>query len=214
MANVVQTGFRYYGSMAGGAGVAPQTFVQELANNYGTQVSVGDPIIPVSDGTVAVAAANSTTLLGVVVGTSYWTAGRRLLSNFVPASTTFSPTTVGSIQASLVEYIPFTADAVFAISGAAATATTFATQVTLIGENCNIITFVAGDATTGVSKITLDVSTHATTAAQFRIVGIKGYSLEMGLPGGVLDQDPTALGFDYLVVCNQGVLPPYTTTGV
>lgn len=213
MANVVQTGFRYAFSLSGGVG-KPMTMVQEVANNYGTQISVGDPIIPVSDGTVAVAAANSTTLLGVVVGCSYMLQGRRVTSNFIPASTTFTPTTVGSVQASLVEYIPFTPDAVFKISGAAATFTTLANQVGVIGENCNIITFVAGDTTTGVSKITLDVSTHATTAAQFRIIGIDGYTLESGIAGTLLDQDVTALGFDYLVTCNQGVLPPYTTTGV
>ena len=212
MSNVQLNGFRYYGSLCGCQG-DPVSLVRPVANNYGTQLSVGDAIIPVSDGTVAIAAANSTQLLGVVIGTTLWSRGERIEQNWIPANTTFCPTTVGSRQESLVQYIPFTPWNVFEVRGAAATVTTIANQVSLIGENCALSVGSGGDTTIGVSSMSLDVSTHGTSLNQLMIIGLKGYTLEAALADNLLDQDVTAASFPYLVIANQGYFPSYTAAG-
>lgn len=218
MGNVTLGGFRVWGTVSGGEGAIPRTFIQELASGYSTQISKGDIIIPVSDGTVAQSANNSTTILGVVTGCSYvlsgapW-GGRRQPSDFVPASTTFSPSTVGSPNASLVQYVPLTGDIILEVD--ADENTTFSTAATAlgaIGENCALTTSGSVSTVIGVSVMCLDISTHVTTAQQFRIVGVRGYSMENGFDASL--NDPTASRFKYLVMCNQGVLPPYTTSGV
>lgn len=216
MSNVIIGGFRFHSTLSGGP--QPTELVQELASGYSTQINVGDIIIPVSDGTVAQAAANSTTLLGVVTGCSYIGTsgsdnGKRVFSNFVPASTTFSPSTVGSPNASLVQYIPLTADVVLLAQGAAATATTAATNVTFIQNNVNLTyNSLTPSTVIGRSVACLDLSGAGTTAKQFRIIGMPMYSLANGLD--LSQWDITAAGVPFLVTCNQGVLPPYTTTGV
>jgi hypothetical protein len=154
MANRVIGGFRPYGTLSGAP--LPRPMVQELANNYATQISNGDIIIGVSDGTVAIgAAANNGLLLGVVTGCSYVTGGKRIYSDYVPANTAFSPTTVGSANASLVEFLPLTGDLILEVNGDAAAPTpTLAGVIGLIGENCDLATATAGS-TIGVSGMNL-----------------------------------------------------------
>jgi len=92
---------------------------------------------------------------------------------------------------------------------AAAPTPTLAGVIGLIGENCDLVTG-SGDTTTGLSAMQLDLSTHATTTANFRIIGISGY------PAGnpPLNNDVTLTNVRFLVTCNEGFLPPYTATGV
>lgn len=208
MANLSKGGFRPWGTYSSGVGNFPGTKVAELANNYATAIFRGDIIIAVSDGTVAVgAAANNGLILGVAVGFSYVIAGRREPTAYIPASTTFSPTTVGSPNASWVNYIPLTPDVIMEVDGNAAAPTpTVAGVVGLIGENADLATGT-GDSTTGVSAMTLDLSTHATTAANFRIVGVTEYP-------HFTNNDVTLTRCKFLVTLNEGFLPPYTTTGV
>lgn len=205
MANVAIGGFRVYGTITGGEGVFPSPITSELASGYATGVFTGDIIIPVSDGTVAVgAAANNGLLMGVVVGCSYVTGGKRKPSPFVPASTTFSPTTVGSVNASYVSWVPLTGDVILEIDADdATTVTSIATAIAIIGENADLAAGAGGDTTTGQSTMLLDISTHATTTANFRVIGIKKTA----------DNDVTAINAKYLVICNEGFLPPYTATG-
>lgn len=216
MANQTGGGFRVWGTVTGGEGAMPTSFVSEVANNYATALGIGDIIIPVSDGTVARgAAANNDLLLGVITGCSYVAGGitvGRSLSNYIPANTTFSPTTVGSANASLVQWVPLTSDVILEVAGNAAAPTpTAAGVIGLIGENCDLATGTA-NATTGVSAFALDLSTHATTTANFRIVGIRNYTLLGGF--STLDNDPTVTAFNFLVVCNESFWPSYTATGV
>ena len=216
MANIQYGGFRPWGTLSGGKGHFGNPFVQEVANNYGTQLSKFDIIIGVSDGTVAIgAAANNGLLLGVIIGCSYVVAGKRTPSDFIPASTTFSPTTVGSSAASLVEYLPLTGDLVLEVDADEATTfATYATALGAIGENADIASPGSPSTTIGVSTQCLDISTHATTTANFRIIGVEGYTLEGGPITTSPWNDPTVTRFKYLVVCDEGLLPPYTATGV
>lgn len=208
MANITKGGFRPWGTVSGGQGVFPGTKTAELANNYATAIFAGDIIIGVSDGTVAVAAAaNNGLLLGVAVGFSYVITNRREPMPCIPASTTFSPTTVGSPNASYVDYVPLTADLILEVDGNAAAPTpTVAGVLGLVGENCDLATGT-GDSTTGVSAMTLDLSTHATTTFNFRVYGVTEYP-------HLTNNDVTLTRCKFLVICNEGLLPPYTATGV
>lgn len=215
MSNVIVGGFRLYGTLSGGP--VPTELVQEVASGYTTQINVGDLIIPVADGTVAQAATNSSTMLGVVTGCSYMGTsgsdnGKRVMSNFIPASTTFSPSTVGSPNASYVQYVPLTGDVILLGQGAAATATTPATNITFIHNNVNITyNSLTPSTVIGRSVACLDLSGAGTGAKPLRIIGIPGYTLQ-GFDQASIDW--TSAGVPFLVVCNQGVLPPFTTTGV
>lgn len=214
MANVNLGGFRPWGTLSGGQGVFPNMKVAEVANNYGTAIGRYDPIIPVSDGTVAVAAASDNgKLLGIANAFSYVIDGKRDGRPRIPANTTFSPTTVGSAAASLVQYYPLTGDLILAVDGNAAAPTpTVAGVLGLIGENCDL-TAGTPNTVTGVSTFCLDLSTHATTTANFRIIDVLGtYTLEKGWDP--IDNDVTLTRAKFLVVCNEGFLPPYTATGI
>lgn len=208
MANLSRGGFRVWGTLSGGQGYFPGVRIAEVANNYATSLFRGDVIIGVSDGTVAIAAASSNgVLLGVATGFSYVIAGKRSPMPYLPANTTFTPTTVGSPTASYVEYIALTPDIVFEVDADdGSTVTTVAAAVGLIGENADLVTGT-GDTVTGVSGMLLDISTHATSTANFRIVGITEYP-------HLTNNDVTVTRAKYLVTCNEGLLPPYTTTGV
>lgn len=209
MANVQIGGFRAVGTLSGAP--LPTPMVREVANNYGTAMGVGDVLSAVSDGTVAVgAAADNGKLIGVAEGFSYVTGGKRTYSNYLPANTTFSPTTVGSNNASLVQFTPCTADVIFAVQATAATFTTIATWVGVFQENCDM-TPGTPDANTGWSTFSLDVSTHATATFNWRVIGVRGYGLA-GLQLGT--NDPTVTRFEVLVVCNESVWPIGTATGV
>lgn len=216
MANPVFNGFQWWGTLSAGEGVMPSTQKREVANNIGTGIYRYDAIAAVSDGTCAAAATSDNgKLLGVAIGFSMLPSqplpGRRP-TLYIPASTTFSPTTVGSPNAPWVEYIPFTPDNIFAVNGnAAAPTATAAGVVGLIGENCDLVAGT-GDTTTGLSAMLLDLSSHATTTANFRIVGIVGYPGQQG--GTPLNNDPTLTSVRFLVTCNEGFYPSYTATGV
>lgn len=208
MANLQKGGFRPWGTYSGGVGVFPGFKLAEVANNYGTGIFRGDVISQVSDGTCAVsAAADNGKLLGIALDFSYVIQGKRTPSAFIPTSTTFTPTTVGSPNASWVRFIPLTGDLILeADADDGSSITTVAAAVGVIGENADLVTGT-GDTTTGQSAMLLDISTHATTTSNFRIVGITEYP-------HFTNNDVTLTRAKYLVVCNEGFLPPYTTTGV
>lgn len=210
MANVTNGGFRCVGTLSGSP--LPKPMVREVASGYGTAIGLGDVIATVSDGTVAVAATSDNgKLLGVVSGVSWVQSGKRVYTAPVPASTTFSPSTVGSVNATLVEFYPCTPDVIFAVQADEGTTfSTIATQISAIQENCDM-TVGTPDATTGYSTFCLDISDHKTATANFRIINIVGYTLE-GIQ--LATNDPTASRFEFWVVCNESVYPTGTATGV
>lgn len=214
MANQLYGGYQVVGTMTGGMGVLPSTFMVEVANNYATALFQGDVLIPVSDGTCAIAAAADNGKLAYVAnGFSYNIGGKRTPKPYLPANTTFSPTTVGSVNASHVEVTMIMPDVIFGVAGDdATTVTSIATAIAMIGENADLVTGT-GNTTSGVSGMKLDISTHATTAANFRIVGIQQYPSD-NPSTQFLNQDPTLVDLRYLVTCNEGFWPPYTTTGL
>jgi len=215
MANVQYGGFRPWGTLSGGEGVFPRPLRGEVANNNSTGIFKYDILTAVSDGTVvAAAAADNGKLVGVCIGASFVKSdGKRYPSDFIPASTTFTPTTVGSVNASWVDFYPLTTDLVMEVDGSSSTGiTTVAGAIGLIQENCDLATG-SGDTTTGVSAMTLDISTHNTTTFNFRIISISNYPVaDIGIPAAI--NDVTITRAKYLVVCNEGILPGYSASGI
>lgn len=134
----------------------------EVANNYGTALFSGDPITIITDGTVTRDALDGSTLnYGVMVGCSYVSGGRRIDRPYLPANTTFSPTSVGSINASIVYVKLATPDTTWFVS--VATADTEANVRAALGAACDLTFSTAGSTVYGWSGCALDSTTFGTT---------------------------------------------------
>lgn len=211
MANITFGGFRPIQTLSGAP--LPKQMYKEVANNYATPIRTYDAIAVTTDGTLIIAAAATAgAIVGYVEGASYVNAdGVRVGKRYLPKNTTFTPTTVGSQNASIIAFTPSTVDVVCkAQADEGTTFATIATQISALMENCDI---ADATATTNqdYSSQCIDISTHATATFNFRLVNIPGYSL-----GGLklLNNDPTASRFEFQVVCNESVWPIGTATGV
>jgi hypothetical protein len=138
----------------------------EVASGNSTAVFAGDVVTITTAGVVQPTTAGDTDLaLGVVAHTSYWGTLNRIYSNYIPASTTYTPTSRGSIQASYayvwddpsIEYI------VDVDVG-----TTAALNYAGLGANMDLIAS-AGSTVYGRSGHHLD-GTYVAGQAQFRIM--------------------------------------------
>jgi hypothetical protein len=120
-----------------------------------------------------VAATGDLNILGVMDGVErYWDGENMRKGRYLPASTAYSTV----LERTSVIRVISAADAVFeADADDGVTAITEATFRSYIGENCDI-TATAGSTTTGQSGHCLDISTHAATTAQFRILSIASYA--------------------------------------
>jgi hypothetical protein len=202
MANTAGSGFRFYKMRNGSS--TPYTEVFPVASAYGTGLFRGDPVKLLSDGTIAVAAAGDTDVLGVACGVPQYKAADGFVKQgtYLPASTSHSG--LGTPNCSMVRVI-LARDAIFEVDADdGSTVTTVAGALNMVGENANHIATAAGSTTTGLSGYNLDISDHTTGAAQWRIVGVSSAP----------DNDVTATRAKYLVVLNEGSQPPFSTTGI
>jgi len=193
-------GFRYWGSVFG-ENIVPRLLERQVASAYGTAVFCGDPVNCVSDGSVDVAAAGQA-IWGVVARCQYNKSGKLEESNHIPASTTYTQDYLRS-QAHCIAATPYTIFEVDADEGTSIT--TVAAARELIWENCDHATGT-GDTVSGRSAAVLDISTHGTGAAGWRIIGISDAT-----PNNV-----TVTRAKYLVVANETDAWPgtFSTTGV
>jgi hypothetical protein len=201
--NAFRYGFTWYASRGP---AVPKPMKVRVASAYqaapgavNVDLQIGDPVKKVSDGTVALAAA-SDAIFGVISGVAPYynsTLGAMVPSNRLPGGTT---ATVGTDRESVVWILP-AADQIFiAAADDNTTATTIGAYIAFIGENCDHATAaVAPNAFPSV-----DISTHNTTALQWRIVDIAP------VPG----VDYTGLYVPLLVTCNKVQQAPFQTTGV
>lgn len=205
MANIQENGLRWWGTLMGGVCPVPHMLAREVANNYGTALFSNMTIKSVNDGTIAAGTA-SDTVLGVAEAYAYTRSGEggRRPAKTIPASTTFSPTAVGSPTASLCQFIPAVEGYVWEADGDDATITTLAAAIGIINENVDLVVG-SGNATTGLSAETIDMSGHATTATlTWRVVDI------VRRP----DVDYTVTRQKYLITPNLSEWPSFTATGV
>lgn len=207
MANNLQRyGFRWHSSMLDHG--SPNHIRERIASGYSpsanpgavtVDLQPGDPLKRAADGTLELAQAGEA-ICGILVGTAfYWDGSVMTPNNKYPAGTTY-----GSVleRASYVHYIPV-AGQIFEVDvDEATTATTEATYLTYIGENCDHV--LVPNASERRAYPMLDISTHATGTAQWRIVDIARY----------VNTDFSGLYTKLLVTCNEVQQSPFTTVGV
>lgn len=165
MDNVALYGFRPYIGRYDAVEAAVQKFVatayQAAPGAVNVDLNIGDPVIRVSDGSVAIAVAGATNpVYGIIVGVVgvYDSAlGAMRPSDKVPGGTTWSSID----RQTKVLVLPVQGRYWEADVNDATTATTLAGYQAFIGENVNIV--YSASATTGKASPKLNISGHATT---------------------------------------------------
>ena len=203
--NTYNYGYRWHSNLFGGS--EPKPIRCALASGYdaapgGVHVNIrpGDVVKPVSHGTVALAVAGDTTILGVVshAGPYYDSGvGEMVIADSIPYAQGVYGTNVDRETA--VYVIPAQGNVFQAMCDTADASTRLGWQA-FVGENMDLI----NAAVTGYAHPLLDSSTHPTTAAQWRVIGL------LLRP----DVDYTGLYVPLLVTVNEQYLPVQTTTGV
>lgn len=171
MANVdAYTGFQPIGHFGGGL---VRTEMFKIASGYSSNIFTGDPVI-LTAGRVEVAAASSTTLIGVFAGCEFLDSsgvpGGRW-SPYWPASTT----TTGSVAATAYIW----ADPMIVFRCQSDTTTAYV-ETTHLGTFVDLIATHAGSTTTGLSGMEADLS--AVGDAQMVVLGLVD---EVGNAAGV-----------------------------
>ena len=187
MANILRGGFRPR-RMAG----CPSPRRYEVASSYGTAIFPGDVVNLVTAGVVEAAAAGNATLLGVVQGCSYVGTEGRTMGGYIPATTVYSPTTRGSINASWVWVWDDPGIEYIANLASAAGTDTAAEIYAAVGSNMDLVA-TAGSTVYKRSGHQLDGTAVAATA-QFRILEV------LRRPGN----DLTAANAEVVCMINEG----------
>lgn len=202
MANVIQGGFRFKRMKTGGHAYTP--FKGYVTTNNSTGIFFGDAVKRTSAGDWVVAAAGDA-IGGICVGVEQYQGTDGVLRKgglFLPASTTYSGG-LGSDTQSVIRVCPVN-NAIFEVDANAATFTTLATWMAIIGENCDLSASTAGNTTTGMSGMNLATAGHGTSnALVFRVEDISPR----------FDNDYSSVGVKLLVSVNLSQDVPYTSTG-
>jgi hypothetical protein len=195
MANTTLRGFRWHSAKNGAK--APPVRVVHVADDYATKLVRGDALKFVTDG-LERAAAGDTVICGVMIGVKqYWDGTFRKRGRYLPASTSYD---TDLTKQSLVEFIPVGGQVFEVDADDGTTATTEAAYLALINENCD---HIVESGTLNISYMALDVSTHITATAQWRIVGVSKR----------VNQDFASSRVKLLVECNESAEPTYATAG-
>lgn len=207
MDNAARYGLRPF---QGRVGADAKLVWRDVASGYqaapgavNVNLNIGDPVIRVSDGTVAIATGTGVCHGVIVAIGNYWNAARGLMepTNVLPGGTAY-----GSIfeRRSRVLIAPVDAWYFEIDVDDAVTATTEAAYRAFVGENANVA--FSASATTGLASPKLDISTHNTTNT---------------LPWNIHDVSKTGLNQDYaganvklIVSCNLPDMSPFVATGV
>lgn len=195
MANIIRGGFRplYPGKY--------NARRYEVDSGYGTALFPGDVVTLVTAGTVQAASAGGADLiLGVVAWATYVSGGVRVYGSYIPASTTYSPTTRFSKNAS---YVGVWDDPEIEYVASVSTVASAATLGAALGANADILA-TAGDTIYRRSNHQIDGSTINTGTLRFRIVDI------MRDPA----QDNTAVNARAIVRIDEGFHPFMSQAGI
>lgn len=169
-------------------------------------INIGDPVKLLSTGYFAHAAGNEAAgnngdaIWGVCGGVMpYYDGTVMQVSSRLPANTVYS---TNFERQSFIQIIPVMGNRFEADCDDATTATTEAAYLAFIGENVDHRLTTASEPKTNVM---LDISTHATTTAQWRIVDISQNRANVDFSGAFVK---------LIVECNEAQVVPYTATGV
>lgn len=209
--NVHKYGFKWVGSLDGAC--YPKPLELTVATAYQAQVSgsdvdlnIGDPVQMTTDGSVVLASGGGSpgTLWGVIVGFSNAkvdSEGRARPSSRLPGGTTWTT----EATRSKVLVVPFGRNIWEIDCDDKTTATTLTAYRAFINENCDLT--YSRDATNSdrpKANPMLDISTHTTATANFRIVDVSK-TME--------NQDFAGLYVKVRVVCNESQEAPFVTAG-
>lgn len=163
MSNILRGGFRP--KFAGIKG--PRRY--EVDSSNATAIFPGDVVTLTTAGIIApCTAGGSPLIIGVVAACSYVANNRRVYGSYIPASTTYSPTTRGSKNSSYAwVWDDPTIEWIASVASHSGT-DTMAEIYAAVGSNMDIVA-TAGDTVYARSGHTLDGNPIAATA-QFRII--------------------------------------------
>ncbi len=171
----------------------------EVASGNTLAIFAGDWVDLVTAGVVYPSSAATSLPLGVVAQCSYVTNNTRVFSNYVPASTVYTPTTRGSANTT---YVWVWDDPSIEYVMDVAVATTAALNYAGVGANMDLLA-TAGSTVYGRSGHQLDGSYIAATA-QFRILEILRRA----------DNDLTSLNQKVVCRVNEGFDPFLSPAGI
>ena len=124
-----------------------------ILSTYNTSIYQGSPVKIHTDGTINMAAAGDR-MIGCFIGCEYTSAGRRVISNYWPASTTATD---------IVARVTRDPEIIYEIQGGAIAVADIGTMADHSGTS--------GSTVTGLSSTILD-TVSASTEASFQVVGI------------------------------------------
>ncbi len=164
-------GFRYFGREEGGSPTEGLT-TRSIASTYATAIYMGDPVLSLNTGYIALPTVTTTQITGILTNLSYLNTavGRNILgAPYWPTSAVGSNGVAGIADDPQALYLVQSNN----------TAITFAD----IGANIGWASGV-GSTVTGLSAYSVDQSTIGTTAAlPFRIIGLLSQYAPPGTPG-------------------------------
>lgn len=210
--NTHKYGFRWVGSLDGSCYPKPiegtvVTAYQATISAQNVDLNIGDPVSLASTGTfeLATPAGNPSTFWGVIVGFSNVKVGLPLKGRKfqrLPGGTTWTT----EENRSKVLVVPFGRNLWEIDCDDATTATTAAAYRLLIGENANLgYSRDATDADRPKANPLLDISTHVSTTADFRIINISQTALNQDFSGNFVK---------VIVAVNESGEAPFVTAGV
>lgn len=209
--NTHKYGFRWVGSLDGACNPKPIehtviTAYQATISAENVDLNIGDPVQLASTGTMELGATGSPAILwGVVVGFSNVKVGLPLKGRKfqrLPGGTTWTT----EENRSKVLVVPFGRNLWEIDCDDKTTATTRAAYQLLVGENANLIfSRDATDTDRPKANPYLDISTHVSSTADFRIQGISGTAL---------NQDFSGLNVKLIVSINESGEAPFVTAGI
>lgn len=163
---------------------------------------IGDPVKQLSTGGIDLAAAGDALIFGVVMGfTPVWDGTKMVPRNKWPGATAYG-SGLTPIERQTRAIICLAGNVVFEIDcDDATTATTQQAYLALVGENCDhILPTDVTDTSNPKADPFLDISTHTTNTAQWRILGISR-TFE--------NQDFSGLNVKLYVTANELTVAPF-----
>lgn len=183
----------------------PPVVRKVVASAYnGAAIFVGDVVLAVNDGTVAICTAGLRPGWVVAAVERYKSPSDSLVRSgpYCPCSSSLTYSGSASLDnptATVLVCIPCR-DQVFEAT-ADTTGTSWAAAQAYVGEYADLVATAAGDTVTGISGYDIDISTHSASDGQFAIVGVPVYGI-----GQNTMNDPTAAGYRVLVTVNPSEL--------
>lgn len=190
-------GFRYFGRLEGGSPTEGLSY-RQIASTYASDVFMGDPVLSLNTGYIALPSVSTTKVTGILANLEYLNTavGRNILgAAYWPSASTGSNGTAGIIDDPQAMFLVQSNGSPIAFAD--------------IGQNIGWASG-SGNTTTGISAYSVDQTSLGTAATlPFRVVGLYSQYAPPGTPG----TDDTA-DYNIVVVTLNATDRAGGTTGV